>query len=125
MVLSELRVVLSAMLLACGVAAAVAAGVVRMSADEGPRIVSVRLGELAAEHAAKAVRADASPEETAAASRTWAIALEEALGEIAAGGVVLLPARAVAAGAPDVTDTVRAVLEERLARGAAALELRP
>jgi len=115
MVLSEVRVVLSAMLLACGVAAAVAAGVVRMSADEGPRIVSVRLGELAAEHAAKAVRADASPGEIAAASRTWAMALEEALGEVSGRhGAVLLPARAVAAGAPDVTGEVRAVLAAML-----------
>ena len=124
--MNEVRVVLSAMLLACGAAAAVAAGVVRMAADGGPRIASVRLVELAAEHAAQAVRADASVEETAAASRAWAVALEGALREISAQrGAVLLPARAVAAGAPDVTDAVCLVLQERLVRGAAGPEPRP
>ena len=51
---SEVRVVLSTMVLAAGVAAAVAAGAVRLSVDEGPRIASVRLAELAAEHAERA-----------------------------------------------------------------------
>ncbi len=114
---SEVRVVLSAMLLAAGVAAAVAAGAVRLSVDEGPRIASVRLGELAAEHAADAARADSTAEETAATARAWALALEDALGAVAArNGAVLLPVRAVAAGAPDLTEEIRLALEDRLGR---------
>ena len=109
--------VLSAMLLAAGVAAAVAAGAVRLSVDEGPRIASVRLGELAAEHAADAARADSTAEETAATARAWALALEDALGAVAArNGAVLLPVRAVAAGAPDLTEEIRLALEDRLGR---------
>ena len=122
--MSEVRAALSAMLLTCGVAAAVAAGVVRMTADDGPRIASVRLGELAAEHAVAAARAEGTAEETAAASRAWAAAIEAALGEVAERhGAVLLPARAVASGAPDLTDAVRLALEER--RGPDAPESRP
>ena len=117
--MSELRVVVSAVLLAAGVAAAVAAGMTRMAADERPRIASVRLAELAAEHAAQSVRADASPGETVEATRAWGLALEDALGQVAAqANVVLLPARAVAAGAPDMTGSVRLLLEERLERAA-------
>ena len=117
--MSEIRVVVCAVLLSVGVAAAVAAGMTRMAADERPRIASVRLAELAAEHAAQSVRADGSPGETAEATRAWALALEDALGRVAArGNVVLLPARAVAAGVPDMTGPVRLLLEERLERSA-------
>ena len=117
--MSEARVVVCAVLLSVGVAAVVAAGMTRMAADERPRIASVRLAELAAEHAAEVARGSETPEETAAAVRAWGLALEAALGELAArGNVVLLPARAVAAGAPDITETVRRLLEERLARAA-------
>ena len=49
--MSEMRVLVCAVLLASGVAAAVAAGVARIAADGGPRIASVRLAELAAENA--------------------------------------------------------------------------
>ena len=115
--MSEGRGLLPAVLLAAGVAAAVAAATVRLAVDDGPRIASVRLAELAAEHAESAARAGGSPGETAAATRAWAAALEESLEYLAMrGGFVLLPARAVAAGAPDVTDDVRFVLSERLAR---------
>ena len=114
------------MLLSAGVAAAVAAATVRIAADGGPRIASVRLAELAAEHAGRAARADATPEETAAATRAWAAALEETLDAIAArGDFVLLPQRAVAAGAFDVTEEVRFVLARRLERDAAAAVPRP
>ncbi len=52
----------------------------------------------------------------AAASRVWAQALEDALGRVAARrGVVLLPARAVAAGATDLTPEVRSELVRVLA----------
>ena len=115
--MSELRTVVPAMLLAAGVAAAVAAGAVRLTVDARPGMASVRLGELAAEHAGEAARADASPEETAAAVRAWAVALEESLADVSARHrAVLLPARAIAAGAPDLTDAVRVALAERLAR---------
>ena len=117
--MSEGRVVVSAVLLAAGVAAAVAAGMTRFAADERPRIATVRLAKLAAEHAAQSVRAASSPGETVEATRAWGLALEDALGELAArGNVVLLPARAVAAGAPDMTGPVRLLLEERLERAA-------
>ena len=99
------------MLLAAGVAAAVSAGIVRHAADRTPAIATVRLAELAADHAARAVRSDATPEETAAASRAWARALQTALAQVAAAhGTVLLPARAVAAGAPDLTAEVEAAM---------------
>lgn len=110
--MSEARTVLSAVLLAAGVAAAVAAGAVRATVDDGPRIVSVRLDELAAEHAETAARGGATPEEIRASTRRWAAALEHALHEIAARGTVVLPARAVAAGAPDATDMVRRMIED-------------
>ena len=121
---SEARVLFPAVLLAAGVAAAVAAGVARTATDRGPLIASVRLAELAAEHAADASRASA--EEIQASTRLWAAALEQALGEIAERRrVVLLPSRAVAAGAPDVTDVVRAMVEDRMKREAARGESRP
>ena len=118
---SEVRTVLAAALLASGVAAAVAAGMVRLAAGDGsPRIATVRLAELAAEHGSRAVRADASAEETAADVRAWAFALERALGEVArTHRVVLLPARAVAAGAPDLTGEVEATMARALDRTAA------
>ena len=126
--MSEVRLLASAVLLAGGVAAAVSAVTVRLAADETPRVASVRLGQLAADHAARAVRSDGSPEETARTVRAWALALEDALAEVAAGHrVVLLPARAVAAGAPDLTPQVEASLARTAAKpaGAAGQESRP
>ena len=112
--MSELRVVLCAALLAAGVAAAVAAGVTRMAADERPRIASVRLGEMTAGYTTRA----ASEGRTAEDVRAWGEALEAALDHVAERrGVVLLPARAVAAGTLDATWHVEAVLAELLARG--------
>ncbi len=99
--MNDLRILASAMLLAAGLA--------RIADDDAPRIASVRLAELVAEHAAEAARGSAGAEGTAAATRLWAHALEDALGKTAARhGAVLLPARAVAAGAPDLTVEVRA-----------------
>jgi len=116
---------LSAVLLAAGVAAAVAAGVARISADDAPHIASVRIAELAAEHAGRTAQADTSPEEAVAATRAWAAALEDALAEIAARGTVLLPARAIAAGAPDVTDLVRLMVEHSRKHAAAPARVSP
>ena len=48
---------------------------------------------------------------TAIAVRAWALALEDALGQVAKRHrVVLLPAHAIAAGASDLTGQVEAVL---------------
>ena len=100
-------VMVSAVLLSGAVAAAVAAAAVRLVPEEPPRIASVRLGELTAAFATEAAGRGAPPEDV----RAWGEALERALGEVAGRrGAVLLPARAVAAGAPDATGEVRAAL---------------
>ena len=117
--MSEVRLLACALLLAAGVAAAVSAATVRFSADAAPGIASVRLAELVAEQAARTARADGPAKETAAASRAWAQALEEALALVAARHrAVLLPARAVAAGAPDLTAEIEAALADALASSA-------
>ena len=118
--MSELRVLAASVLLAGGVAAAVSAAVLRYGPtiessiapghgagleSVGPvRIATVRLAELTADHAMQVARAGSTPGAAAAATRRWAVALETALARVAARHrAVLLPARAVAAGAPDVT----------------------
>ncbi len=112
--MNDLRVLAPALLLAAGVAASVAAGFARLAA--APDIASVRLAGLATEYAAGAARGHAGAAEAAAATRAWAHALEAALGRVAdRHGAVLLPARAVAAGAPDLTAEVRAELDRVLA----------
>ena len=109
-------VVLSAVLLAGAVAAAVAAAMLRFAPDDGPRIASVRLGEMTAAYAVKAAGENAAAAAVASDARAWGAALETALARVAARhGAVLLPARAVAAGAPDVTAEVEAVLAGLLA----------
>ena len=111
--MSELRVVLCAALLAGGVAAAVAAGMVRLGAPEAASIASVRLGEMTAAYTTRAAAEGGTAEDV----RAWGEALEAALGWVSRRhGVVLLPARAVAAGAPDMTPEVEEVLAELLAR---------
>ena len=109
-------VMVSAVLLSGAVAAAVAAATVRLGLPEAPGIASVRLGELAAAWTTRA----ATEGRTAEDARAWGAALEAALDRVAeTHGVVLLPARAVAAGAPDVTAEVEAALAALLARGRA------
>jgi len=101
----------SALLLAAGVAAAVAALSARMALERAPRIASVRLGELTADYMTKAAREHGDGDEAMEAARRWAARLEEALARIAARHhAVLLPARAVAAGAKDLTAEVRAAI---------------
>ena len=111
-------------LLAGGIAAAVSATVLRYGpemvpgygAHAPPRIASVRLAELAAGHAARLTRAGTAAGEVTAATRAWALALEGALARVASHhGAVLLPARAVAAGAPDLTVEVEAAMAQVLA----------
>ena len=108
-------VVLSAALLAGAVAAAVSAAMLRFAPDDGPRIASVRLGEMTARYAVKAVGEKAPAATAARDARAWGMALETALARVATRhGVVLLPARAVAAGAPDMTARVEAALAAEL-----------
>lgn len=114
--MNELRLLACAMLINAGVAAVIGAGLARHMLKEIPAIASVRLTELVAEHAEAAARAITDADETAADARSWAIALEDALGTVAERhGAVLLPARGVAVGAPDLTAEVRAEMDRTLA----------
>ena len=119
-------VVLSAVLLAGAVAAAVSAAMLRFAPNDSPRIASVRLGEMTAAYAVKAAGENAAAAAVASDARAWGTALEAALARVAARhDVVLLPARAVAAGAPDMTARVEAVLAALLARSAPGAAVRP
>ena len=108
-------VIVSAVLLSGAVAAVVSVGMPRI-ASPAPRIGGVRLAEIAAEYTTRAASEGTAVEDV----RAWGAALEAALGHVAErDGLVLLPARAVAAGAPDVTDRVEAALASFLALGEA------
>ena len=110
-------VLVSAVLLSGAVAAVVAAGVLRHGMEPPIRIAGVRLAELTAAYTTEAATAGRTVEEV----RAWGAALETALDLVARDrGVVLLPARAVAAGAPDMTPQVEAVLSAILTGGGAA-----
>ena len=110
-------VMVSAVLLSGAVAAAVAAATLRFGVEAPPRIAGVRLAEITAAYTTRA----ASEGESAEDVRAWGEALETALDRVALQHrLVLLPARAVAAGAPDATARVEAALAAVLAdRGAA------
>ena len=112
-------VLLSAVLLSGAVAAAVAAGILRYGIEPAPRIAGVRLAEMTAAYTTRA----AAEGRTAEDVRAWGVALETALDAVVERhGVVLLPARAVAAGAPDMTRQVEDMLAAILAaRGSGAL----
>ena len=104
----------AALLLAAGVAAAVSALSARLVLDGVPRIASVRLSELTADYVTRAAREHEDRDEAVEAVRDWAVRLEEALARTAARHrAVLLPATAVAAGAPDLTAEVRSALQAR------------
>lgn len=110
---SSWPVMVSAVLLSGAVAAAVAAATLRFGVEAPPRIAGVRLAEITAEYTTRA----ASDGKTAEDVRAWGEALEAALDGVAhRHGVVLLPARAVAAGAPDLTRSVEAALAAILDR---------
>ena len=114
---SSWPVMVSTVLLSGAVAAAVAAATLRYGVDEPPRIAGVRLAEITAAYTTRAASEGKSAEDV----RAWGEALEAALDRVAARHrLVLLPARAVAAGAPDMTPHVEATLERLLARGTAA-----
>ena len=109
---SSWPVLLSGVLLSGAVAAAVAAAMLRFGVEPAPGIASVRLGEMTAAYTTRA----AAEGRTAEDVRAWGEALETALDRVAdRHGAVLLPARAVAAGAPDLTPEVRAALAALLA----------
>ena len=112
--MSEVRLLASALLLSGGVAAAVAAATLRYGIEPPPRIAGVRLAEITAAYTTRAASEGRTSEEV----RAWGAALEAALDHVAARhGAVLLPARAVAAGAPDLTRQVEAALARILAQG--------
>ena len=102
-------VVASAVLLSGAVAVAVSAAMLRLAAPEPPpRVAGVRLAEITAAWTTRAAEEGASVED----ARAWGAALEAALDRVAERHrLVLLPARAVAAGAPDVTSLVEGTLE--------------
>ncbi len=105
-------VMVSAVLLSGAVAATVAAAVLRYGPEPPPRIAGVRLAEMTAAWTTRA----ASEGRSAAEVRAWGSALETALDRVAHDhGVVLLPARAVAAGASDLTQQVEDMLATILA----------
>ncbi len=111
-------VMVSAVLLSGAVAAAVAAAVLRYGVDPPPRIAGVRLAEMTAAWTTRAAAEGRSAVEV----RAWGAALEAALDDVAARhGVVLLPARAVAAGASDLTAEVKETLAAILERNRAFL----
>ena len=110
-------VVASAVLLSGAVAVAVSAAMLRLAAPElPPRVAGVRLAEITAAWTTRAAEEGASVED----ARAWGAALEAALDRVAERHrVVLLPARAVAAGAPDATALVEGTLAAILSmRGA-------
>ena len=110
-------VTVSAVLLSGAVAAAVAAATLRYGIEPPPRIAGVRLAEITAAYTTRA----ASDGESAEDVRAWGEALEAALDRVAARHrLVLLPARAVAAGAPDATARVEAALAAILSARSAA-----
>ena len=105
-------VMVSAVLLSGAVAAAVAAATIRYGVEEPPRIAGIRLGEITAAYTTRAAERGESVEHV----RAWGAALEAALDRVASRhGAVLLPARAVAAGAPDLTAEVESALANILA----------
>ena len=101
----------AALLLAAGVAAAVSAVTVRVSPEKAPRIAVVRLADLTADYVTRSLRDGGDSKKALAATRAWALRLEDALARTAARrGVVLLTAGAVAAGAVDLTREVEAAM---------------
>jgi len=107
----DLPAAVCTLVLAAAVAAAVAVAMVRLTQPDPPRIASVRLGELTARFALDVAGDDATADAAAAEARHWATALERAFRTVAERhDAVLLPARAVAAGALDLTTDVELTL---------------
>ena len=95
-------------LIGFGLVGAFVAGAFVESHEDVPRIGRVRLNELTAEYMAGVAGTLDGEANPAATVRAWAENLEAALQSVAEErGVVLLPAEAVIAGAPDYTGDVR------------------
>ena len=122
----DLTAVVCTLVLAAAVASAVAVAMVRLTQPDPPRIASVRLAELTARFALDAA-GDASSEEAATAeARRWGSALQSALRTVAERHrAVLLPARAIAEGAPDLTPEVEAALARALEESEAGDSVAP
>ena len=111
----DVPALLATLVLAAAVASAVAVAMVRLTQPDPPRIASVRLAELTARFALDVAGNAASGEAAAAEARRWASALQRALRSVAERHhAVLLPARAVAEGALDLTPEVEATLARLL-----------
>ena len=111
----DVPALLATLVLAAAVASAVAVAMVRLTQPDPPRIASVRLAELTARFALDAAGHDASGEAAADEARRWGSALQHALRVVAERHhAVLLPARAVAEGALDLTPEVEAALARLL-----------
>ena len=122
----DLPALLATLVLAAAVASAVAVAMVRLTQPDPPRIASVRLGELTAKFALDVAAAEGSEETAAAEARRWALALQDALSTVAdRHRAVLLPVRAVAAGAVDLTPEVEAALARLLESPASESALAP
>ena len=116
----DVPALLATLVLAAAVASAVAVAMVRLTQPDPPRIASVRLAELTAQFALDVAGHDGSGEAAATEARRWGAALQHALRSVAERHrAVLLPARAVAEGAPDLTPEVEAALARALAEPAA------
>ena len=116
----DVPALLATLVLAAAVASAVAVAMVRLTQPDPPRIASVRLTELTARFALDTAGQNASGEAAAAEARRWGAALQSALRTVAERHrAVLLPARAVAEGAPDLTAEVEAALTRALGEPAA------
>ena len=111
----DVPALLATLVLAAAVASAVAVAMVRLTQADPPRIASVRLAELTARFALDAAGNELSGEAAAAEARRWGSALQHALRSVAERHrAVLLPARAVAEGALDLTPEVEAALARAL-----------
>ena len=111
LVMSAYTTLGAAVLLATGVAASVSAITAHIVLERVPRTGSVRLAELTADYMATAAREHGGWEAAAEDARGWAKRLDAALVRTSAHHrVVLLPARAVAAGAEDFTAEVKAAM---------------
>lgn len=87
-----------------------------VTADAGPRIVTVRLAETIGKFVDEAARTDAEPQAVQAASLAYLRAAEAAVAEMGGDGRIVLVAEAVLAGAAeDATPELERRISEKLA----------
>jgi conjugal transfer pilin signal peptidase TrbI len=86
-----------------------------VTADTGPRIVTVRLAETIGTFVDEAARADAEPQAVQAASLAYLQAADAAVAEMGGDGRIVLVAEAVLAGAAeDATPELERRISEKL-----------